>query len=75
MFTANGIRNNSKVAVLMTLMGQKVYKKLRILCKLNTPDSKMLDELIMKEGGDTLKAYSSRLCVPAEMSAAWRIHQ
>ena len=38
-FTANGVKNNSKVAVLITLMGQKAYQKLRILCKPASPDS------------------------------------
>ena len=56
-FIANGIKDNNKVPVLITVMGQKAYKKLRTLCSPATPDTKSFNELvsIMREGGNNPK--------------------
>ena len=45
-FVANAVKNEAKVAVFLTVMGAKAYKKIRVLCSPDTPDSKTFDQLV-----------------------------
>lgn len=56
-FTVNDVKDTLKVPTLLTLMGNKAYKKIRTLCALNGPETKSLGQLvqIMKEQGTNPK--------------------
>lgn len=46
-FIANAVKNDAKVAVFLTVMGNDAYKKIRALCSPAAPDTKSFDELVM----------------------------
>ena len=56
-FTVNGVKNDVKVPLLLTFMGNKAYKNVRTLCAPAGPETKEFNELvqIMKEKGENPK--------------------
>lgn len=53
----NGVKDELKVPTLLTVMGEKAYKKIRTLCSPEKPEDKLFDELIkiMSEKGNNPK--------------------